>query len=934
MKNRMIAGLLMIAVFFALCPASLAAESEGVIGQAAADRAAQALSLQSEAEAPDEFQLEAGLPENGGIRTLAAGTAGTWGENLTWTLSDGTLTVSGTGEMKEIETLDDIPWGDFQSSIRAVIVTSGVTSLSRYSFCLCPLLTSVSFPDTLTAIGNAAFAECTSLASITLPAGIEKLSYALFSGCTSLSEIKAPGVRTIDDYVFERCPFTTFEVGKNVTEISGIAFFGAKINAYTVEAGNTVFSAVDGVLYADGGKTLFAYPTGKSDSSFTIPTGVTKVYRGAFLQAENLTHVTVPDSVSELDESSFQEAGLTEVTIPDSVTVAGYFTFYGCALQTVTLGRGLRETSYQMFRECRDLTTIHFPDTPLRLYAHTFAYCDSLTEVVLPDTVTYIGNACFGECTSLRSFVGNGLTVIPFQAFMNCYSLTDLTFDRVKNIYRAAFYGCGSLGEVTLPESIRYVHSFAFPANVRLNCKNPELSAYGVNGLARIQTVSISGYDDYSAAYEVLDLVNAERAKQGLGALTMDKELLECAMQRAAEASVLFSHTRTDGSHINEMNSKIWGENIAAGQASPAEAMESWMHSEGHRANILAEDYTSIGIGCFKINGCCYWVQDFSTEDAVSVGKPADRNVTNQVRLALDQFSEATISNGVSFDFGANSGPYKIEIILSLDSSRLQVGESIRVTALAVGSERFGDGVKIENTGCVWTGTDPTVAAVDGAGNVTALKEGHTGIELTLGIVHECAFLAVGNAPLTQFVDVSDSAYYTDAVIWAAAGDITTGVDDTHFSPKGSCTRAQIVTFLWRYAGQPTPLFRDNPFVDVSPDAYYYNAVLWAVEQGITTGMDATHFAPEGICSRAQIVTFLWRAAGQPLDMLGMVNHSFFDVRVDAFYYDAMLWAVSCNVTTGVDVTHFDPSGACVRGQAVTFLYRAQDPIDWNMNFG
>ena len=152
--------------------------------------------------------------------------------------------------------------------------------------------------------------------------------------------------------------------------------------------------------------------------------------------------------------------------------------------------------------------------------------------------------------------------------------------------------------------------------------------------------------------------------------------------------------------------------------------------------------------------------------------------------------------------------------------------------------------------------------------------------------------------------------------------DITTGADDTHFAPKNSCTRAQIVTFLWRLAGKPAPKSQYNPFVDVKQGAYYYYAVLWAVEKGITTGVDTFHFSPAGSCTRAQIVTFLWRYAGQPKSITE--TNPFADVKQGVYYYNAVLWAVEAEITTGTDLTHFSPNGPCVRGQAVTFLWRAQ----------
>ena len=175
---------------------------------------------------------------------------------------------------------------------------------------------------------------------------------------------------------------------------------------------------------------------------------------------------------------------------------------------------------------------------------------------------------------------------------------------------------------------------------------------------------------------------------------------------------------------------------------------------------------------------------------------------------------------------------------------------------------------------------------------------------------------------VNPFVDVPEDSFYIESVLWAVEEGITTGLDATHFGPTTACNRAQVVTFLWRAAGAPEPTITENPFVDVPADAFYYNAVLWAVENGITTGISPDHFNPTGQCNRAQVVTFLWRAMGEP-EASNAVS-SFTDVTdPDAFYYDAVLWAVENGITTGVDATHFGPTTACNRAQVVTFLYRA-----------
>ncbi len=176
------------------------------------------------------------------------------------------------------------------------------------------------------------------------------------------------------------------------------------------------------------------------------------------------------------------------------------------------------------------------------------------------------------------------------------------------------------------------------------------------------------------------------------------------------------------------------------------------------------------------------------------------------------------------------------------------------------------------------------------------------------------------NTMLNFFVDVSASDYYYDAVLWAVGKGITSGTSATTFDPSGNCTRAQAVTFLWRAAGSPAPKTKVMPFADVKAGSYYYDAVLWAVEQGITKGSSDTMFSPDATCTRAQIVTFLWRAGGSPA-VSG--NSAFTDVASDAYYAAAVAWAEKNSVTGGIGGGLFGSGDTCTRAQIVTFLYRS-----------
>ena len=202
-----------------------------------------------------------------------------------------------------------------------------------------------------------------------------------------------------------------------------------------------------------------------------------------------------------------------------------------------------------------------------------------------------------------------------------------------------------------------------------------------------------------------------------------------------------------------------------------------------------------------------------------------------------------------------------------------------------------------------------------------ALTKTVTSVKLTANTTVYAKWTQNGGTAQNPFVDVKEGAYYYDAVLWAVEQKITSGTSATTFSPDASCTRAQMVTFLWRAAGSPKVENGKNPFVDVKADAYYYDAVLWAVEKGVTSGTSATTFSPDATVTRGQTVTFLYRNAGSP-EVSGTMP--FTDVEADAYYAKAVQWAVQQKITTGTSETTFSPMSDCTRGQIVTFLYRAK----------
>ena len=287
------------------------------------------------------------------------------------------------------------------------------------------------------------------------------------------------------------------------------------------------------------------------------------------------------------------------------------------------------------------------------------------------------------------------------------------------------------------------------------------------------------------------------------------------------------------------------------------------------------------------------------------------------------------ISGGVTIEnnkFTMPDGNVEVKAIFEKDSPPAPTEYTIKATAGTGGSISPSGNVSVregrDQTFTITPDKGYAVANVKIDGKSIGAVKSYTFENVSRTHTIEVIFMkANGNPQTGVFVDVATGSYYEDAVDWAVENGITKGTDDTHFSPDSSCTRAQAVTFLWRTAGSPASKTSTMPFTDVPVGSYYYDAVLWAVENGITKGTSNTTFSPNMTCSRAQIVTLLWRSEKFPA--AGTAN-PFADVKSTAYYADAVLWAVKENIIKGTTNTTFSPNADCTRAQIVTFLWRCK----------
>ena len=378
----------------------------------------------------------------------------------------------------------------------------------------------------------------------------------------------------------------------------------------------------------------------------------------------------------------------------------------------------------------------------------------------------------------------------------------------------------------------------------------------------------------------------------------------------------------TDNLKIQMRYDPAVGKWMPAGELTPLEVLVQCNNHQGQRYTIT-----------FNGNG----------------GTPSVTSMTT-IDQKLPELPTATHSGSYSFDgwYTEKNGGTKITTATSFDKDTTVYahwtytgstgggGGGVTTYPITVKSAKNGDVTashKSAAKGATITLTvDPdkgyvldTLTVLDGKDKDLKLTEKNGKFTFTMPaskVTVAATFKAAAPTGKNPFIDVPAGSYYEDAVIWAVDKGITAGTSATTFNPNGICTRAQAVTFLWRAAGSPAPKTKVMPFTDVPAGSYYETAVLWAVENGITKGTSDTMFSPDATCTRAQIVTFLWRSQKSPA--AGMAN-PFADVAADTYYIDAVLWAVKHNITVGTTFSIFSPDEECTRAQIVTFLYRAHN---------
>ena len=662
---------------------------------------------------------------------------------LSWSLSrSGALTISGSGKMPDFSSVANAaPWDKQKDKIQSVVIESGVQSIS-----------------------GGAFSGCTALEKVSISDTVAQIDLNAFGGCTALSD-------------------------------------------FDVAAENETFSSVGGVLFS-ADKELLRCPVGKS-ADYTVPSGTVAIAGGAFKDCAKLESLVIPDSVISIGESAFENcAALKRITLPKSITKLETLTFSGCA---------------------------------------------ALAEIALPDSVKTLGEKVFSGCAALKSVkIPAEVTVIPAEAFSGCSSLESITIPKnVSHINERAFDGCTALKKVD------YLGSDTDWSQVTKETGN--------NVLDNAEKSFTRTDHEHKYTDTVIPPTCTERG--------CTVHLCSCGDKREDSYTPPLGHSYKGGICVR------------CGILDPNKDIP---HKHDFipivtKPTCLTEGFTTYACSC----GECY------TKDYVSA-------VGHKTQL---QNAKAA---------GCMTGGYTGDEVCTVCGKVFKQGSVI----FALGHDPQPARVKAPT--CTESGYTGDLICMR-CGDMTQIGKtvAAAGHKFFGGVCSVCG--TKGAEAVPEFDDVKPGAFYFDAVQWAVKNGITNGTGKNTFSPNSVCSRYQIVMFLWRAAGQPEAKAAVS-FADVKPGDIFYEAVQWAVERGITKGTSSTSFSPFAPCTRGQIVTFLYRSAGSP-KVSGACNFS--DVSSGSFCHDAVIWASSEGITNGTSAGRFSPNEGCTRAQVVTFLYRA-----------
>ncbi|MBR2130963.1 MAG: leucine-rich repeat protein [Oscillospiraceae bacterium] len=843
------------------------------------------------------------------------------GDHAEWSFdeSTGTLTISGEGAIASYDSASDRPWNKYSSKITTVVVEDGITVVRSFSglenletvvlsdsvelihnraFSFCTSLKSITLPNSVTALGSS-FDHCTALTSITIPDSVTEIADECFAGCTALTTIQLPeNLTVIEAYTFDACKnLTSITIPKGIRTIEKGAFrdcesltdvyYGGSeadwAKVFVNEKDNAPFANAtihynctglpeDVVVTPTPEETPVItpaptvaptvkpvttpnpnLPNGKcgtnatwdfntADGTLTIHgTGAMSKesrYEGGFLISgyswnkyqSVIKKVVIEEGITHISDDAFNGCtGLKEVVMPESVTSIGDMAFYGCRVDKFTILPTLKVTNY--FSVPSSIKNLYIYDLEQYIKLHsrelfftnvTNLYLNDVlvTDLVIPEGTKTIPDSAFTYTSIETLTLPNSVTEIGKSAFSDCEKLKEIKLNEgLAIISEQAFSGCKSLTSITIPASVEIINNYVF---------------------SNVKTVIFEGNAPLIAA-------NA------------------------------FFGVKADAYY-------------PAGDS-------TW----------TAEKKENYG-------GELNWIEGLPSAPTPT-NKPV---VTPEVTPSVEPTTTPEVTPTVKPTVTPTPTPYvPVEPTVNPELDP----ETCKHTLFFVAPQ---------DATCTEDGFTGKVICGKGCGYV--LQEGRVkpalGHKFKNGSCTRCGHIEGTPDPTptpptagdTPFIDMTENDWFYEPVRWAVQNGITGGTSENTFSPNMTCTRAQIVTFLWAAAGKPEPTSK-SPFSDVKEGDWFYKPVIWAVENDITSGTTATTFSPNIPCSRAQVVALLYKAMQSPA--IENLDNPFTDVLESNYFHKAVMWALENGVASGITAELFGSSQPCTRAQIAMFLYKA-----------
>ena len=820
---------------------------------------------------------------------------GQCGEDLTWELDwDGVLTIKGTGAMYDYtnaygEENNPAPWyADYASKITKLVVEDGVTALGSYALYNCQSMTEVVLPESVTALGKNTFASCYGLTDIILPPNIPAIPDSCFNSCGALESIGWPAALTsIGSNAFNNCNLGDLSVPEGVTSI-GQKAFGGNSNMRMLRLPTTLTEVADyafanmwdiqnivfnGNAPAFGGTRVFQYVTANAwyplgNESWTEE--VRQSYSGT---------ITWKGICADGHDYA------APVTVPAACETGSYMTMTCSAC-------GWTEVSPE----------------------NNDALGHDLVETVIPPNCA---NWQYGrtEITCTRCDYYDAKDYVPYEHdYVAVVTEATCTADGYTT------YTCSVCGEY-------YTDSYvAAPGHAVAEWSEPTEATCTEDG---VKTGFCTNCSQTVSEVVTPALGHAWDMENGTA---------------NADGSTTYPCTRCDATYTTEGSALHLGDNQFTIAADTGSATKTYTAAETGKLTIYLNDlyyyntwvadWTTLAIDyAFSEGAFNVYVNGVNVGYRVEGSEIEARIILDTVTVAAGDVVEVEIYHTSASWLDYTEVRFNVNLALAGSHTHSYEAVVTAPTCTVGGYTTYtcscGDSYIADETPALGHSYEAVVTAptcTEGGYTTytcSVCADSYTADE-TAALGHDWKGLSCQRCDATRvnpFTDVPDGAFCYDAVLWAVENSVTDGTSETTFSPLEKCKRAHVVTFLWRAAGCPEPKTTVNPFTDVPEDAFYYKAVLWAVEEGITEGTSENTFSPADDCMRVTVVTFLYRAMKEP--EVSMTTSPFSDVPADSWFAPPVLWAVENDITNGTSDTTFSPDAICNRAEVVTFLYRA-----------